>query len=309
MTDHGGEFAFIERLADRLSALPPGQVGVGDDTAVLDGGLLAAVDTLVADRHFRLAWTDPESVGWKALVVNLSDIAAMGGVPTAALAAVTLPDGPPGLADRLADGLIEASDAFDCPLVGGDTTSGAVLVVSVTVLGRLPDGVEPVLRSGARVGDTVFVTGPLGGAATALDALTEATTPDPALAQALHRPVPRLAEGRAAAAAGATAMIDVSDGLAADLGHVLDASGVGVELDAGSIPRAPGVSLDRALGGGDDYELCFTAPDEGRVREAFEAAGLDPPVAVGTITAADRVLTTNGRRETLGSTGWSHPIA
>lgn len=308
MTDDGGEFAFIRRLAERLDSPPEGQVGIGDDAAVLADGTLAAIDTLVADRHFRLSWAEPEDVGWKALAVNLSDLAAMGGEPIAALAAVTLPPDFPGLADRLATGLLDAAEAHDCPLVGGDTTSGPVLVVTVTVLGRVPDGGEPVLRRGARPGDGVYLTGPVGGAAGALDALEAGRPPAADHAAALHRPRPRLAEGRAAAGGGASAMIDISDGLAADLGHVLDASTVGAEVDAEAIPLADGVTLDRALGGGDDYELCFTAPDGGRIVATFAAAGLGPPIRIGTITDTDRVLVRQGRRQPLPTAGWSHPI-
>jgi thiamine-monophosphate kinase len=303
-----GEFAFLERLAARLPARPDGQVGVGDDAAVLDGGLLAAVDTLVADRHFRLDWATPQDIGWKALAVNLSDIAAMGGEPVAALAAVTLPPEPAGLADRLADGLLEAAERYGCPLVGGDTTSGSVLVVTVTALGRMTEGRSPVLRSGAAGGDGVYVTGPLGGAAAALDQLVAGTTPSSAHAAALHRPIPRLAAGQAATDAGATAMIDISDGLAADLGHVLDASHVGVELDADLIPLATIASLEQALTGGDDYELCFTAPDRAAVTTAFAASGVDPPTRIGTITERDRSMLRHGQREPLPTGGWSHPI-
>ncbi|MEL7206837.1 MAG: thiamine-phosphate kinase, partial [Actinomycetota bacterium] len=236
----GGEFEFIDRLRSRV---PTGDeaVGIGDDAAVLADGTLAAVDTLVEGRHVRLDWATPEAIGWKALVVNLSDLAAMGGRPTAGLAAVTLPPTGADLADRLATGLIEASTAFDCPLVGGDTTAGPTLVLSVTVLGRPDPEYGPVLRRGADVGDAVFVTGRIGAAAQAYTTLGAGGIPDERHAEALHRPVPRLAEGQVAAAAGASAMIDVSDGLGADLGHLLDASGVGVEIDGEAVPVADGV--------------------------------------------------------------------
>lgn len=300
------EFAFISRLAARVG--PAGQVGIGDDAAVLADGTLAAMDTLVADRHFRLGWTEPEDIGWKALAVNLSDLAAMGGEPTAALAAVTLPPDAPGLADRLAEGLVEAGEIHACPLVGGDTTTGPTLVLTVAVLGRMPHGSSPVLRRGARIGDGVYLTAAVGAAATALEALEAGRTPLPAQAAALHRPRPRLAEGRAAATGGATAMIDVSDGLAADLGHLLDASDVGVDLDAAAIPVADGARLDTALGGGDDYELCFTAPDDAALRAAFTTVDLTPPVRIGTITGDDRHLLRDGVPEPLPVTGWVHSV-
>jgi thiamine-monophosphate kinase len=306
MTD-GGEFAFIQRLADRVGPSRPGQVGIGDDAAVLADGTLAAIDTLVAERHFRLRWSEPEDVGWKALAVNLSDLAAMGGEPTAALAAVTLPPDSPGLADRLATGLLDAAETHGCPLVGGDTTSGPVLVLTVAVLGRVPDGEPPVLRRGARPGDGIYLTGSIGAAAGALDALEADRPPAADHARALHRPRPRLAEGQAAARGGASSMIDLSDGLAADLGHLLDASTVGAEVEGEAIPLAAGVALDRALGGGDDYELCFTAPDD-RIAVPFVSAGLHPPVRIGTITDTDRVLIRDGEPQPLPTTGWSHQI-
>lgn len=287
-----GERAFLERLRARLPAAPDGQVWVGDDAAVLEGGLLFATDALVAGVHFDPAWAGPEDVGWKALAVNLSDLAAMGGAPVAAVAAVVVPSQPPGSADGVLAGMAEASERFACPLVGGDTTSGAELVVAVAVLGRAaPQGA--VLRSGARPGDTVFVTGALGGAKRALDTGEGRDR--------LRRPVPRLEEGRAAVSAAATAMIDVSDGLAVDLARVCEASGVGVLLDEAAVPLAPGASLADALGGGDDYELCFTAANVGAVVEAFAAAELGPPAAVGRITAP-------GGGRALPDVGWEHPV-
>jgi thiamine-monophosphate kinase len=268
------ELEFVRRLAGRLPA-------VGDDCAVLEGGRLICTDLLVDGVHFRSSWASPEDIGWKALAVNLSDIAAMGGEPEAAVAAVALPEGVS--ADAVLEGLLRCGEAFGCELVGGDTSTGPELFVAVTVTGRAD---RPVLRSGAQPGDTVFVTGPLGGAAAVLARL-DAGEPvaDPS---ALHRPVPRLAEGRAAAAAGATAMLDLSDGLALDARRLAEASGVRIELDPDRIPVAEGASLEQAVGGGDDYELCFTAPEPlagtiavGRVTEGEGAVLGDQPLAGG----------------------------
>lgn len=248
----GGELAAIRRLADRLPA-------IGDDCAVVDGLLLAA-DAVVEGVHGH----DPEALGWKAVVANVSDVAAMGGRPRWLLVTVC---GPPATdLDALYRGILAAADAYGCEVVGGDLSNALALTVSVSVVGEC-DG-EPVLRRGAGVGDSVFVTGPLGGAA----ASGWST-----------RPQARVAEGTAAREAGATAMIDVSDGLGADLGHICDASGVGVELFR--VPVADGATEDHALGGGEDYELAFTAPDVERVMDTFAEAGLTLPERIGVCVA------------------------
>jgi thiamine-monophosphate kinase len=304
-----GEFAFLERLARALPAAPPGQVWLGDDAAVLAGGLLFATDALAEGVHFDLRFSTLFDAGWKALAVNCSDLAAMGGSPRAAVAAVVVPDGRPGVADGLAAGVLAAAASFGCPLVGGDTAVGAALVLTVAVLGDAPAG-GAVLRSGARPGDAVFVTGPLGGPRAALDALRRGEEPPEASAVRLHRPVPRLAEGRAAAGAGASAMIDLSDGLSSDLRHICAASGVGAVLEAAAVPLGAGASLEDALAGGDDYELCFTAPDVGRVVEAFAGAGLVAPVVIGTVTADGEIAVKegDGRVRPLPQAGFEHPV-
>ena len=304
-----GEFAFIERLARALPAPPAGQVWLGDDAAVLAGGLLFATDALAEGVHFDLAFSTLFDAGWKALAVNCSDLAAMGGTPRAAVAAVVVPHGRPGVADGLAGGLLAAADAFGCPLVGGDTAVGPALVLTVAVLGDSPPG-GAVLRSGARPGDAVFVTGPLGGPRAALGARRRGEDPPEASAVRLHRPVPRLAEGRAAAGAGASAMIDLSDGLSSDLGHICRTSEVGAVLEAAAVPLGPGASLEDALAGGDDYELCFTAPDPDRVVEAFSAAGLVAPVRIGTVTEGAEIAVKegDGRLRPSPPAGWEHPV-
>jgi len=252
MTD---ELDFVSRLVRRLGPAPAGEVWAGDDAAVVPpptGQLLLAIDPMVQGVHF----VDPTAdVGWAAVARNVSDVAAMGGRPLQALVSLVVPPGAE-LADLL-DGLVEAHETL-CPIVGGDTSSGATLTITVTVTGTV-DG-PPVLRSGARPGDVLFVTGPLGAAPS--------------------RPTPRLAEGAAARVAGATAMIDLSDGLALDLRRLAAASGVGVALDV--VPVAEGASWDDALGRGEDYELLFAAPDRAAVERAF--AGLEPPLELGVCT-------------------------
>jgi len=282
---------------------------VGDDTAVLDGGLLFATDVLTEGVHFDLAWSTPADVGWKALAVNLSDIAAMGGAARAAVCGVVLAAGRKGEADELAAGLLAAAAELGCPLVGGDTVVGATLTVTVAVVGDSPPG-GAVLRRGARPGDSVFVTGALGGGRAALGALRRGEIPDPVALARLRRPVPRLVEGRTAASAGATAMIDLSDGLSSDVAHLCRMSGVGVLLEPAAIPVGPGATVDDALSGGDDYELCFTAPDPALVAEAFAAAGLHLPAPIGTVMAGGEVLLARrgGGTWPLAPGGWEHDV-
>ncbi|HEX2191689.1 MAG TPA: thiamine-phosphate kinase [Acidimicrobiales bacterium] len=287
------ELGIIERLRMRLAG-PEGQTWIGDDTAVVpgpSGALLLTADAVVAGVHADLELVGLDDLGWKALVVNVSDIAAMGGRPTHALATVAGPlDGLD--VDRLYDGLTAAAEAYDCPVVGGDLSSAPVLVVAVAVVGDGgPVPPSPVLRSGARPGDTLFTTGPLGSSAAGLALLrADRAGEAPDLAVAHRRPRARLAEGAVARAAGATAMIDVSDGLALDVRRLADASHVGVVVD--HVPVAIGVSRVSddpeavALGGGEDYELVFTAPDPGRVDAAFAEAGLGLPVRIGRCTAS-----------------------
>ena len=233
-----GEFDAIERIRKLLPPAPPGEVWSGDDAAVVEDGLLLAIDAVALGVHFTEE-TPLEDVGWKAVVANVSDIAAMGGRPGHLLVSVV---GPPDTdLHALSTGLAEAAAAYACPLVGGDLANGPTLVVTVAITGRV-DG-PAVLRSGARPDDELWVTGALGGAAAS---------------GWTRRPVARVAEGEAARRAGATAMIDVSDGLLADLNHLAEASGVGYVLD--EIPLAEGATLDQALHGGEDYELVFALP-------------------------------------------------
>jgi thiamine-monophosphate kinase len=293
----GGEFEAIERIRRRLCGPPVGVIWIGDDTAVLPpvtGRLLLAADAVVAGVHADLALSGLDDFGWKALVANVSDIAAMGGEPGHAVVTVAGPADTD--LDLLYRGLAEASATFDVPIVGGDLTNAPVLVVTVAITGSVEG--DPVLRSGAHPRDVVWVTGPLGASAHALAELRAGT----GRGDAHRRPRARVAEGRAARVTGATAMIDVSDGLSADLGHILDASGVGVRLD--EVPVAAGATIDDALGGGEDYELVFTAPPATDVPGAFAAAGLGPPVRIGACVedTAERTL----RGAPLPRPGWEH---
>jgi thiamine-monophosphate kinase len=309
----GGEFAAIERLAARLAATGPaprpGEVWIGDDAAVLDpprGPLLFTSDLVVAGVHGDLSVMTVADFGWRAMVASLSDIAAMGGVPRHAVVAVAGPFSTD--LEALYDGVGAAAVAFGCPVVGGDLSTGPTLTVAVAVTGEVPGGHPPVLRGGARPGDALFLTGGLGGAAAGLRLLRGGARPrtrrDERLAGAHLRPVPRLAEGTAARLGGARAMIDVSDGLVADLGHLATASGVGFRLS--EVPVFPGAERDDALYGGEDYALVFAAPDPERLVGAFTAASLATPVSIGTCVAEAGERTLAGAA--LAPGGWEHPF-
>jgi thiamine-monophosphate kinase len=314
-------------LVRRLDPPPAGWVGVGDDAAVLrlDRARLAvSVDAAVDGVHARLEVIGPRAFGRKAMASALSDVAAMGGAPLAALVALGLADRGPF--EELYEGLLEVARAAECPVVGGDLVAAPVTFASVTVLARTVAGVRRgfVLRSGARPGDALFVTGPLGAAAAGLRRLEErlgASRSRPrrgargeasGLAhQARHRseagldaaadahlaaqlePRARLLEGAAAARAGASALVDVSDGLALDLARLAAASGVGAELV--DVPVAAGASLQDALYGGEDYELVVATRRPERLEAAFEASRLSPPIAIGHCTERRGVLTLGGR--------------
>jgi thiamine-monophosphate kinase len=279
------ELQSVEALVRRLPPAPDGEVWIGDDAAVLRGPagpLLLAADTVVEGVHVDLTTLTVADMGWAALVRNVSDIAAMGGRPLHAVVTVTVPPGRGGDLDGLYDGLGDASATYACPIVGGDLTAGPAFVVTVAITGTVDDG-APVLRSGARVDDVIFVTGSLGASAAAR--------------WRGERPLARVAEGTAARLAGATAMIDLSDGLGLDLRRVATASRVGVIVD--DVPVADGATLDDAVGGGEDYELLFTASDVAGVLASFSAAGLREPIVIGRVADGTDVVG-------LPEGGWSH---
>lgn len=262
------EFELIERWFAALGARRDDVLlGVGDDGAVLalpsGQELVAVVDTLVAGRHFPLS-SPPRSIGHRALAVNLSDIAAMGAEPRFALLALTLPRADPQWLAEFSGGFGDLARAHGVALVGGDTTAGP-LTVSVTLLGSVAAG-QALTRRGAQPGDLVFVSGTPGDAAAGLP-LPDKPEPLPALRQRFEFPTPRLSLGRALVGV-ASACIDVSDGLAGDLGKIGAASGCAMEIDPASLPLSDAIlaamdsaaACQRALTGGDDYELAFTVP-------------------------------------------------
>ena len=330
------EFALIELMARAFEAGgapgPHGQErlgyrllqGIGDDAAVWDGPagpMVAATDTMVEGVHFALETATWDSLGWKAMAVNLSDIAAMGCEPLFALVTVGLRgDIPVAGLESMCSGMAKAGREYGCAVVGGDTVSSPVLFVTVAVTGVPPDGVEsPLLsRSAAVPGDVIAVTGSLGCSAAGLRMRQQGPClPDDVsahLSEAHDRPVPRVPEAVALARAGVSAAIDVSDGLVDDLGKLCRASGVGAVLRAGRVPvdaflRAAYTdgAVEMALTGGEDYELLFTAPED-VVRRAARETGT-PFTVIGEVVGGPRgvrVLDESGRPMELRSAGWDH---
>jgi len=316
-----GEFGFIDRIRQAVAKAPGVVVGIGDDCAVLElppgERLLTSTDLLIEDVHFRRAWTDMARLGRKSVSVNVSDIAAMGGTPRHLYLGLGIPA---GLAveelDAFVAGFLEACGDYGATLVGGDTCrSPGPLLISVTVEGTVPAD-ELVCRSGGRVGDAVYVSGTLGDSALALRRLLAGETPEAEAAGRHHDPRARVELGRALAAARIpSAMIDVSDGLLADLGHVLEASAVGAEIDEAVLPlsaplRAALIDapdwIELALSGGEDYELLFTVPLE---REPALAALAVPVTRIGTLIPAPAGLVVKKRNGELRPTtpaGYNH---
>ena len=280
------EFGLIDRYFARAQTDDSVRVGIGDDGAVLTPApgheLVAATDTLIEGVHFPEE-VDSHDVGWRAVMVNLSDFAAMGATPRWMTMALSISDANPRWLDGFAAGVFEAAASSDVSLVGGDTTRGKCLVVSLQVIGEVPEG-EALLRSGAQPGDTIFVTGNPGDAAAGLDEFDRSDGSE-VLRRKFLRPVARVGYGERLRNF-ATAAIDISDGLYGDLGKLLAASRVGGRLFIDRLPVSDALSsryprqrqIRFALSGGDDYELCFTGPALG----APEAAE-HPVTAIGTV--------------------------
>ena len=307
------EFQLIERYFRRAPRNADVRIGVGDDGAVIAPApgmeYVVTVDMLVEGRHFA-AGTDPQALGHKALAVNLSDLAAMGALPRFVLLAGALPAADPAWLSAFMRGFDALAREYDVELIGGDTTRGPC-TICVTALGELPAGTA-LTRSGASPGDLVYVSGQIGDAALALAVDAGRTDVDgtrlASLQRRLHEPQPRVALGVALRGV-ASAALDISDGLTGDLAHILAASRVGATLQLVRVPcgdelRAKLASRERelALGcilaGGDDYELCFTAPPAMRERVDAIALALGLPLtSIGTITvdAAFSVIDEHGR--------------
>ena len=318
-----GEFELIRRYFQRAgNANPAVALGIGDDCALLQpppGMQLAISSDMLVEGHHFFSDVAPEVLGHKALAVNLSDLAACGARPLGFTLALSLPRADEAWLAGFAQGLFALADAHGCTLMGGDTTRGP-LNICITVFGEVPTG-QALLRSGGRPGDELWVSGTLGDARLALEALQGQRVLSSELLQAarlrLERPTPRVALGLALRGIASAAM-DLSDGLAGDLGHLLQASGCGAQLDTtvlAALPAVPNSSLDEAarlglvLGGGDDYELLFSAP--AAQREAVQAAGRSAGVPLNRIGQLEaepglRILDAQGRLLDSRYTSYDH---
>ncbi|TDE30117.1 thiamine-phosphate kinase [Actinomadura sp. 6K520] len=296
-----GEFGLIARLTRRLPPGPAVRLGPGDDAAVIaapDGRVVATTDLLVEDRHFRRDWSGPYDIGRKAAAQNLADVVAMGARPTALLVGFAAPPSTPTeWAERLYDGLADECRAAGASVAGGDVVGAPQITLAVTALGDLGGG-APLTRSGARPGDFVAVRGRLGHAAAGL-ALLAAGRDGPAELIAAHRrPEPPYAAGEEARAHGATALLDVSDGLVQDLGHIAAASGVRIDIDSTAVP-VPEVlgpdGLRHALTGGEDHAFAGSFPPDARPPSTWRR--------IGVVTEGSGVHV-DGREPPAG--GWDH---
>lgn len=309
----------IQRLVGGISAIGTLSVvqGIGDDCAVIEIGghtLLLTVDMLVEGVHFRLDWIDARSLGWKSLAVNLSDIAGMGGTPACALLSLAIPATLTGeWFDNFTAGVMECAQIYGCALIGGDTNRSETVVIDITVLGTVEGA--PVLRSGAQPGNWLMVTGALGGSRAGLYALITGETGGTDLTPHL-RPIPRLREGQLARTLGVSAMMDISDGLSADLPKLLKASGVGAIVRQSAIPVHPtayqwAVQHHEdpalfALQGGEDYELLITAQPD--IAERLIAKAKIPITRIGEIIGDPQLWleTETGERVLWTFQGWDH---
>jgi thiamine-monophosphate kinase len=339
----GGELALLRRIRDRAAQIPGKGVrlSIGDDCALIrprSGEDLAITTDLSIDgRHFRLDWHPPEVVGHRTLSRGLSDLAAMGARPVAAFLSLGLP---PELVqrtktrsetwvDRFYEGFLALASQYKTPLAGGDLAQSPIAAADIVLVGAVPQG-KALLRSGARIGDLLYVTGKLGGAAAGLARLAETMTslkplsarrgnlnpyslgatrkPDAALEAHLH-PQPRVVQGLWLMRHGlATAALDVSDGLSTDLNHLCEESGVAAEVEIAVMPIHPGATLAQALHGGEDYELLFTARPNTRIPRAI--AGI-PVTRIGRIIRRKRgkptiALRTERGVQPLEAQGWEH---
>jgi len=316
-----GEFGLIDLLAKMAAGRDERLIiGIGDDAAAWQGDAsiqLATVDSFIQDVHYPSGMASWQETGWKSLAVNLSDIAAMGGLPRYALVSLALP--PETELDdvtALYTGMLELAKKYGVTIVGGDISSAPLVVISITVLGSSPQK-KILTRSSAKPGELIAVTGYLGAAAAGLEMLTKKLKLDPPATtrfkQAFFKPTPRITEGQLLLEQGVKTAIDISDGLLADLGQIGKASKVGAKIEADRVPVEPLVkaalddkAMELALAGGEDYELLFTAGAE--IMEKVKQAAACPVTVIGKITAGRGVTVVDGKGKPLkmSKAGWEH---
>ena len=287
----GAEFDAIRRLLDRWGDLAR---GIGDDAAVLvvprGDALVASVDSAIEAQHFRAEWLSPKEIGYRAVAAALSDLAAMAASPRGVLIALGVPAVWRDRLDEIADGIGEAVNASETRILGGNISAAGELSITTTVLGSV---FVPLMRRGAKPGDRVYVTGQLGGAAAALAQLTSGDTAGVHRHRLAH-PVPRIPEARWLADAGASAAIDISDGLAADARHLATASGIALTLESAKLPLAAGVDADLAVQSGEEYELLVTAP------HALDTTGFEARFRLSLTEIGEAVAGAPGSVEIVG---------
>lgn len=326
-----GELALLERIRRQTSRPATGRLrlGIGDDCALLrpkpSEELAITTDLSIAGRHFRLDWHPPEAVGHRTLARGLSDIAAMGARPVAAFLSLGLPreltvarGRRSAWVDRFLNGFLALADAHQTPLAGGDLAESPIAVADIVLLGAVPQR-RALLRSGARPGDLLYVTGDLGGAAAGLALLAKRgargslAVRDPEAGNPLGPhlwPQPRIAQGLwLSSKRAATAAIDLSDGLSTDLNHLCAESGVSAVIDAASLPLHPGATLEQALHGGEDYELLFTARQTARIPRRIAGVAVTQIGSIAKIRSGQPpvvLIGDSGIRRPLSPSGWQH---
>ena len=309
----------IRRLAGSSAAV--GLIrGIGDDCAVLrpssGSELLVTTDLCIENVHFRRAWHPPAAVGHRCVTRGLSDIAAMGGHPLACFLSLGLPDDGPQSEDLpqswvngFLRGLLAQARRFKLPLAGGDISSAPKITADIVVIGQVPAGTA-VLRSGARPGDRIYVTGSLGGSAATLTQLFAGKKIKPTRSNPHFYPMPRIAAGAWLRERSlATAMIDLSDGLSVDLAHICEESRVAAIVEESKIPIGKGASLELALHGGEDYELLFTAPRRAKIPTRIAGIAVTEIGEIrnrGDYSSAIQILGDNGKVRPLPQRGWQH---
>lgn len=316
-----GENESLKRTIARLNISEHALVGPGDDSAVIsapDGRFVVTTDTLVEDHDFKLDWSSGYDLGWKAVASNIADVAAMGAVPTSLVVAVTAPSSTQvSWLESFADGLRDACEqlAPGCGVVGGDLAASDQVMISVAAHGSL-EGREPVLRSGAKVGDILAVAGTLGRAAAGLALLqsgnTDAISAYDNWVKIQRRPQPPIAAGVEAAIAGATAMLDLSDGLAKDASRISKASNVTIQIDPLMLQGFEAVleeaaraidanEKDWVIGGGEDHSLLATFPSDAQIPRAFKAIGVVLPVGPSPVMLGAHALPEKGWDSVTGN--------